>query len=76
MKTKLTAIVNKEEDMYVSFCPEYDIASQGFSIEEAISMLKEAVELFLEDADDSEIRSRYKSPIIVSQMEINNAKAG
>jgi len=35
MKYRLTAVLHKEEDMYVALCPELDIASQGCTIEEA-----------------------------------------
>lgn len=37
MKTKInfTAIIEKEDDMYVALCPEIDIASQGKSVEDA-----------------------------------------
>ena len=45
----LTAIVQKEEDVYVATCPEVGTASQGDSIEEAIANLKEATELYLEE---------------------------
>ncbi|NOU23398.1 MAG: type II toxin-antitoxin system HicB family antitoxin [Methyloglobulus sp.] len=56
---QLTAIIHKEDDCYVSFCPELDIASQGSDIEEAKGNLKEAVELFFECASKSEITQRY-----------------
>ena len=46
---KLSAVITQEDSEYVSWCPELDIASQGDSIEEALKMLKEAVELYLED---------------------------
>ena len=45
----LTAIVHKEEDMYVAECPEIGTTSQGKTIEEAISNLKEATELYLKE---------------------------
>ena len=45
----MTAIIEREEDMYVAKCPEVGTASQGATIEEAISNLKEATELFLEE---------------------------
>ena len=48
MKT-FTAIVQKEEDMYVARCPEVGTASQGRTIEEAVANLKEATELYLEE---------------------------
>ncbi len=44
-----TAIIEKEEDMYVAKCPEIGTASQGYTIEEAISNLREATELYLEE---------------------------
>lgn len=47
---QFSAIIEKEDDWYVSLCPELDIASQGKSIEEAIENLKEAVSLYLEDS--------------------------
>jgi len=44
-----TAIVHKEEDLYVAQCPEVGTASQGGSIEEAVKNLQEATELYLEE---------------------------
>ena len=50
MKTKtFTAIVHQEEDIYVADCPEVGTVSQGKSFDEAISNLKEATELQLEE---------------------------
>jgi predicted RNase H-like HicB family nuclease len=48
---ELSAIIRKENNFYVALCPEYDIASQGKNVEEAIRNLKEALELYLEDID-------------------------
>ncbi|MCW7079866.1 MAG: type II toxin-antitoxin system HicB family antitoxin [Candidatus Methanospirare jalkutatii] len=45
----LTAIIHKEEDMYVAECPEIGTVSQGKTIEEAIHNLKEATESYLEE---------------------------
>jgi len=44
---RLTAIIEREGDGYVSLCPELDIASQGRSVEEARDNLQEALTLFL-----------------------------
>ena len=50
MVTKtLTAVLHKEEDMYVAECPEVGTVSQGFTVEEATANLKEATELYLEE---------------------------
>lgn len=48
MKT-FTAIIQREDDMYVAKCPEIGTVSQGTTIEEAVDNLKEATELYLEE---------------------------
>lgn len=45
-----TAVVWKETEGYVSKCPELGVASCGDSLEDAIENLKEAVQLYLENA--------------------------
>lgn len=44
-----TAIVQKEEDLYVARCAEVGTVSQGPTVEEAVANLKEATELYLEE---------------------------
>ncbi len=44
-----TAIIQKEEDMYIAKCPEVGTVSQGATVDEAIANLKEATELYLEE---------------------------
>jgi predicted RNase H-like HicB family nuclease len=46
---KFTAVIQKDEKMYVAKCPEVGTVSQGKTIEEAIKNLKEATELYLEE---------------------------
>ena len=45
----LTAVIQKEKDMYVAKCPEIGTISQGHSVEDALANLKEATELYLEE---------------------------
>jgi len=45
------SVVWKEEELYVVWCPELDIASQGKRIEEILDSLREAIELYFEDED-------------------------
>jgi len=68
-KSTYTAILEREGDMFVSLCPELDIASQGRTVEEAIANLKEAVELFLETADPEEINRRRHDEVYVTRFE-------
>jgi len=64
-----TAIVEKDGEVYVALCPEFDVASQGASIEQATANLKEAVELFLECADPQEIAKRQHGEVYVTRFE-------
>jgi predicted RNase H-like HicB family nuclease len=50
-----TAVIHREEDLYVAECPEAGTVSQGTSIEEAIANLKEATQLYLEEFPISEV---------------------
>ena len=70
MQKQLTAIIEREEDGYVSLCPELDIASQGNTIEEALKNLREALELFLETASPKEIKTRMHEEVYVTRVEI------
>ena len=64
-----TAIVEKDGEVYVALCPEFDVASQGASIEQATANLKEPVELFLECADPQEIAKRQHGEVYVTRFE-------
>lgn len=67
---QLTAIIERQGSGYVSLCPELDIASQGATIEEARTNLQEALELFFETADPSEITTRLHDEIFVTRVEV------
>ena len=54
----LTAVIEKDEDWFVATCPELGVTSQGHSIEEAEAMIREAVELLLEEATAEEVQRR------------------
>jgi predicted RNase H-like HicB family nuclease len=47
---RLTALVWQEGDQFVSLCPEVDVASFGATIDEALAMLREALEVYFADA--------------------------
>lgn len=70
MKTRLTAIVEREGDRYVSLCPEVDVASQGDTVTEARDNLIEALTLFFEAASAEEINRRLRGEVYVTQVEV------
>jgi predicted RNase H-like HicB family nuclease len=65
----LTAVVQDEDGEYVALCPEFDIASQGKTVEEAKANLREAVDLFLECASASEIAERFHPEVLIERFE-------
>ena len=46
---KFTAIIQKDDDMYVATCPEIGTVSQGTTMVEALENLKEATGLYLDE---------------------------
>jgi len=44
-----TAVVTREEDLYVATCPEVGTVSQGETVEQAVANLREATELYIEE---------------------------
>jgi predicted RNase H-like HicB family nuclease len=67
---RLTAIIEREGDAFVALCPEFDIASEGSSIEAARANLAEALALFFETADQTEIARRFHGDVFVTQVEV------
>jgi len=66
MSCKFTVVIQKEDDWYVAKCIENGVASQGRAIEESISNLKEAIELYYED-NEPEI---VFTPAFVTTLEV------
>jgi predicted RNase H-like HicB family nuclease len=66
----LTAVIERDGDGYVAICPEFDIASQGKTVEEARSNLTEALTLFFEAAAASEIDRRSQREVFIPQVEV------
>ena len=66
----MTAIIEREDDGFVALCPELDIVSQGSSIEEARANLVEALTLFFEVAEESEVSRRLHDEFFVTQVEV------
>jgi len=67
---QLTAFIEREGDCYVALCPEFDVASQGHTVDEARENLREALELFLESASPDEIGQRFHNEVYVTRLEV------
>ena len=57
MLVKLNVVVSRAEgeDLYVAQCVEVDVASQGYTVEEALRNVEEAIELYLEAEEDTHL---------------------
>jgi hypothetical protein len=62
-------------DLYAALCPELDVASQGATVEEATSNVREAVELLLECADSQEVKRGFGLIVFVTRIEGKNGWA-
>ena len=66
MSFKVTVIIQQEDEWYVAKCLENGIASQGKTIEDSISNLKEAIELYYEDNEPE----FFMMPAFVTTLEV------
>jgi len=48
MTYRFSALITKEDGLYVARCPELSVTSQGTDIENARANLSEAIELYLQ----------------------------
>ena len=69
-----SVVVWKEGKLQIAWSPELDIASQGKTVEDAISNLKEAIELYLED-EDAKIPADRLSAFLTTLSVETHAKA-
>ncbi|MDQ3957379.1 MAG: type II toxin-antitoxin system HicB family antitoxin [Actinomycetota bacterium] len=60
---RFTVAVNHEPPWYVARCLDVEVTSQGETVEEALANLKEALELYFEDAP---VPETIDPPIIAS----------
>ena len=70
MNYQFTAVIEREGKGFAALCPELDVASQGDTVDQARSNLREAVELFLECAAPEELRGRLHSEVYVTRLEV------
>ncbi len=71
MKLSLKNIVWKEGDFYVAQCLNVEVNSFGETKQEALSNLKEAIELYFEDSGNNQPNKVYYLPSILSSWSLN-----
>ncbi len=66
MNINCTVIIQKEDKWFNARCIENNVASQGFTIDEALFNLKEALELYFEDENKEELYA----PVLITTMSV------
>ena len=64
---ELTAVIEKDDDWFMAYCPELGTVSQGKTKKSALDNLKEATELYLEGKQGS----FKKSMVSVERFSLN-----
>ena len=68
-----TAVIKKGEKQFVALCPELDVVSQGYTVEQALFNLREAVELYIEEVG---IPERVSGDTIIVNFQIEVGENG
>ena len=68
---KVSVIIEKDEYGYYAYCPELEgCQTQGDSLEEVLSNIKEAIRLYLETLSKDEIKAFLSKEILTTSLEV------
>ena len=70
-KTTFTALIWEEDEVFISKCLEIEVASAGKSPQEALENLREAIELWLENAKKLGLLEDY-APILTTKQKFTS----
>jgi predicted RNase H-like HicB family nuclease len=71
MPYKVNVIIEKDEYGYYAYCPELEgCQTQGDSLEEVLSNIKEAIRLYLETLSKDEIEAFLSKEILTTSLEV------
>jgi len=74
MSYKISIVIEKDEYGYYAYCPELEgCQTQGDSLDEVLTNIKEAIELYLETLSDDQKISFLSKEIFTTTMEVQVA---
>ena len=74
MSQKVGVVIEKDEHGYYAYSPELEgCQTQGDSLEEVLSNIKEAIELYLETLSEDERKVSLSKEILTTTLEVNVA---
>lgn len=72
MSYKISVIIEKDEHGYYAYCPELEgCQTQGDNLEEVLSNIKEAAELYIETLSEDEKKAFLSREILSTSLEIS-----
>lgn len=72
MTGKVSVVIEQDQNGYYAWCPELKgCQSQGNSIEETLSNIREAIELFLETLTEEERSEALSQVILTTAVEVH-----
>ena len=74
MSYKVSVVIEKDEYGYYAYCPELEgCQTQGGSLDEVMSNIKEATELYLETLSEEERKELLSKEILTTALEVKVA---
>ena len=74
MSHKVGVVIEKDEHGYYAYCPGLEgCQTQGDSLEEVLSNIKEAIELYLETLSEEERNASLSKEILTTTLEVKIA---
>ena len=72
MSYKISVVIEKDEHGYYAYCPELEgCQTQGDSLEEVLSNVKEAAELYMKTMSEDEIKICLSKEILNTSLEVS-----
>lgn len=74
MSYKVNIVIEKDDFGFYAYCPKLEgCQSQGDTLEEVISNIREAIELYIETLDPDEAKKLLSKEILTTSMEVTVA---
>ena len=72
MREKVSVVIERDDHGYYAYCPELEgCQTQGDTLEEVLSNIREAVDLYLETLSPDEARQMLSQEILTTSVEVS-----
>jgi predicted RNase H-like HicB family nuclease len=72
MTRKVSVVIEHDDDGYYAWCPELKgCQSQGRTVEESLTNIREAIELYLETMSEEDRAAAFSREILTTAVEVD-----